>query len=631
LYKKVYLVSTQDTEVNEEVSKYLNEKFNLNIQKVNFDEVFDDTQSLFLLNLNDDEIKQFFKNHVNSKIHIAILPNENCQSAINNYSISKSLKEAIDDAFNEKLFTCIDVLMCNDTIAFNKIEIGNMHGINGYGKKSYINSFKSFYKNLKNISFKPYTLTTSKEHSIKTVASGIIVLEHSVKDENSALKDDLSLRDGKLNAFILSPSSLISYFTYLITIFFYHKISVFSLPKSLGFIKSSSLNIKSKGNIDCVVDGVYTQKTDEINIDVLKDSICLHLGRSFESKLKKDSNQIEEKDTIKVNYLPKGELKELLLTKKLYLFKKASEDDFKDLFLSLNSSAKFSYIYLTLMILSTLVATTGLFANSTPVIIGAMILAPLMSPIISLSMGVIRANNFLISQSIKTLLIGIIMALFVSSLFTFLIPLEDITNEMKGRLHPNLLDLFVAVFSGIAGAYASAKEEVAKSLAGVAIAVALVPPLSVTGIGIGFGDLSMIYGSFLLFITNLVGITLSAALTFIILGYSPIKRAKKGLFYTGIMMVLITIPLLNSFNELVVKNEYLNKLEKIEYVNIENKTIHLEILDLYSVDDNIVHIDLEVTSDKNIGQVEYKKIKSIIDNIIEKDSELSISTKIIVK
>jgi uncharacterized hydrophobic protein (TIGR00271 family) len=283
------------------------------------------------------------------------------------------------------------------------------------------------------------------------------------------------------------------------------------------------------------------------------------------------------------------------------------------------------------MILSTLVATTGLFANSTPVIIGAMILAPLMSPIISLSMGVIRANNFLISQSIKTLLIGIIMALFVSSLFTFLIPLEDITNEMKGRLHPNLLDLFVAVFSGIAGAYASAKEEVAKSLAGVAIAVALVPPLSVTGIGIGFGDLSMIYGSFLLFITNLVGITLSAALTFIILGYSPIKRAKKGLFYTGIMMVLITIPLLNSFNELVVKNEYLNKLEKIEYVNIENKTIHLEILDLYSVDDNIVHIDLEVTSDKNIGQVEYKKIKSIIDNIIEKDSELSISTKIIVK
>lgn len=630
MYKNVYLVSNNDTTLNEQISNYLTEKLNKSYTLVNHNEVFSDENSIYLLNLNDDEIKTFFKNHIGSKIHIAILPNENCPSAISNYSISKNLNDAIDDAFNDKLFTCIDILMCNDTIAFNKIEIGDMHGIDCCVEKSYLNSFKNFIRNLRNINFKPYTITTSKEHSLKTVASGIIVLEHSVKNDKSALKDELSLKDGKLNAFILSPTSLVSYFTYLITIFFYHKVSIFSLPKSLAFIKSSSLKITSNESFDCLVDGVHIQNTDEINIEVLKDSICLHLGRSFESKLENESSQVEEKDTIKSTSLPRGELNELLLAKKLPFFKKASDNDFKDLFLSLNSSAKFSYVFLTLMILSTLVATTGLFANSSPVIIGAMILAPLMSPIISLSMGVIRANHFLISQSIKTLLIGIIMALFVSSAFTFIIPLHDITNEMQGRLHPNLLDLFVAIFSGIAGAYASSKEEVAKSLAGVAIAVALVPPLSVTGIGIGFGDLQMIYGSFLLFITNLVGITLSAAITFIILGYSPIKKATKGLIYTGIMLALITIPLISSFDKVVTKKEYLNKLDRIKYVKFEDKMVQLKIVDLENIDENIL-IDLELFSDKNITQSEYKKIKSIIDETIEKNSELSISTKIIVK
>lgn len=630
MYQKLYLVINKNHEKNEEVSKYLKEQCNLEFSQVDYLQTFYEENALYLLNLSDKEIKTFFKNHLNSKINIAILPNENCPSAISTYSISKKLKDAAEDALNEKLFSCIDILKCNETIAFNKIEIGDMHGIDCCVEKSYLNSFKSFIKNLKNISFKPYTLTTSKEHSLKTVASGIVIIEHSVKNDKSALKDDLSLHDGKLNAFILSPTSLVSYIWYLLTIFFYHRVSIFSLPKSLGFIKSSSLNIKSEEGFSCIVDNDHIEKTNEIDIEVVKDSICLHLGRSLEQKLQNDSNNNDVKDSIKVNSLPKGELNNLLLTEKLPLFKKASEDDFKELFQSLKNSANFSYIFLTLMILSTLVATTGLFANSSPVIIGAMILAPLMSPIISLSMGVIRANDFFIIQSIKTLFIGIFMALFVSSLFTYLIPLHEITNEMQSRLHPNILDLFVAIFSGIAGAYASSKEEISKSLAGVAIAVALVPPLSVTGIGIGFGDFEMIYGSFLLFITNLVGITLSAAITFIVLGYSPIKKAKKGLFYTAIMLGLITIPLVASFNSVVTQKEYLSKLDEIKSINFEDKMVYLNIIELENKDD-IIRIDLQIISERKITLEEYKKIKEVIDKKLQKNSELNITQKTVIK
>lgn len=630
MYTKVYLVTNSDNGLNEEIAKYLKQKYNKDFEEVSFNELFNEENTLYLLNLKDEEIKVFFKNHLNSNINIAIIPNDECKSAIVNYSISKNIKDAIDDAFNEKLYSCIDVLKCNETIAFNKIEIGDMHGIDCCVEKSYLNSFKNFIKNLKNISFKPYTLTTSKEQSLKTVASGIIILEHTIKNDNSALEDTLSLHDGKLNAFVLSPTSLISYIWYLFTIFFYHRITIFSLPKSLGFIKSSSLNIQSQESFDCLVDNVYIEKSNEVNIEVIKNSICLHLGRDLEEQIKSDINKNEDKDSIKISSLPKGELNELLLAENLPLFKKASEDDFKELFLSLKNSAKFSYVFLTLMILSTLVSTTGLFANSSPVIIGAMILAPLMSPIISLSMGTIRANGFLINQSIKTLFIGIFMALFVSALFAYLIPLHDITNEMKSRLHPNLLDLFVAIFSGIAGAYASSKEEIAKSLAGVAIAVALVPPLSVTGIGIGFGNLEMIYGSFLLFITNLIGITLSGALTFIVLGYSPIKKAKKGLFYTAIMLALVTIPLISSFNSVVEQKEYLNKLDKIKYINFKDKSVQLNVIDLKK-ENGILKIDLQIISDKKVNQEEYQKIKRIIDKKMRIKSELSITQKTVIK
>lgn len=630
MYTKVYLVTSNDNGLKEEISSYLNEKYNLNFSEVNYQEIFSEEGAVYLLNLTDLEIKIFFKNHLNSNINIAIIPHDECKSAVSNYAISKNLKDAIDDAFNQKLYSCIDVLQCNEIIAFNKIEIGDMHGINCCVEKSYLNSFKNFIKNLKNISFKPYTLTTSKEHSLKTVASGIIIIEHSIKNDSSALKDDLSLHDGKLNAFVLSPTSLVSYIWYLLTIFFYHRVSIFSLPKSLGFIKSSSLNIQSEEGFDCLVDNVQIEKSNEINIEVIKDSICLHLGRGLEVQIENDTNKNDEKDSIKLSSLPKGELNNLLLSENLPLFKKASEDDFKELFLSLKNSAKFSYIFLTLMVLSTLVATTGLFANSSPVIIGAMILAPLMSPIISLSMGVIRANDFLITQSAKTLVIGVSMALFVSALFTYLIPLHEITNEMQSRLHPNLLDLFVAIFSGIAGAYASSKEEIAKSLAGVAIAVALVPPLSVTGIGIGFGDLEMIYGSFLLFTTNLVGITLSAAITFIVLGYSPIKKAKKGLFYTAIMLALVAMPLISSFNNLVTQKEYLSKLDKIKYISFKDKTVYLNIIDLKNEDD-VLKIDLQIISDKKVTQEEYQKIKKVIDEKMQKNSELSITQKTVIK
>ncbi|WP_345992866.1 TIGR00341 family protein [Sulfurimonas sp. HSL-1716] len=596
------------------------------------EECGEDTESkLFFLYLTDKEIKPFLQNHIRKNVDIVILPNDGCKYAIRSYGISKDIFEAVDDGFNEKLLSKMDILLCNGLVVLSSVVIGDMHGLYKLNleKNTKIGKIKILLEHLKRIRFKSYTLTTAKEQKILTAASGITVVEQSIANERSAISDELSIHDGKLNAFILAPTSLLSYLGYLVSIFFYQRISILALPKSLGYIKTSKLVIESAKPMDYMIDDDLLS-SKEIILEVVQDGLSICLGRGLEEKVKSDTNIIEEKDTVKINSLPKGEIGNILInSERLPFFKKAGEEDFKDLFVSLRNSAGFSYIYVTLMILSTLLATTGLFANSTPVVIGAMILSPLMSPIVSLSMGIIRSDRSLLEQSTKTLMTGIVITLLFSSFFTVLIPLHQITSEMQGRLNPNLLDLMVAVFSGIAGAYATAKEEVAKSLAGVAIAVALVPPLSVTGIGIGLGDLDIMYGSFLLFITNLVGIMLSASLTFIVLGYAPVTRAKKGIFFTAVLLVFITIPLVLSFAHIVETSNYLTKLKTITTTKIDSEALTLNIKSLDTKDETIF-IEMEVVSNRSLTHIELEQIKSKIQKYFKKRIVLNISMKIII-
>ena len=247
-----------------------------------------------------------------------------------------------------------------------------------------------------------------------------------------------------------------------------------------------------------------------------------------------------------------------------------------------------------------------------------------MSPIISLSMGVVRGESFFITNSLKTLAFGIFTALLFSSLYTYFMPLNVLTEEMRGRLNPNVLDLMVAIISGIAGAYANAKSEIAKSLAGVAIAVALVPPLSVVGIGLGWGNFDVSYGAFLLFFTNLIGITLAAAITFLILGYAPIHRAKKGIVYTSIILAIVSIPLIISFNKAITQNNIFAKLNNYVYTENE-KIITIHILDV-DLSKKIPEIFVQTNSNEMLDTRDLKLLKSDIEKTLNKSVILNIST-----
>ena len=163
---------------------------------------------------------------------------------------------------------------------------------------------------------------------------------------------------------------------------------------------------------------------------------------------------------------------------------------------------------------------------------------------------------------------------------------------------------------GIGAAYTKSYKKIYQSLAGVAVAVALVPPLAVSGIGICHGEFYIFFGAFLLFLTNLVGITLSATFTFLVLGYSAALKIKKS--FLAILLVLLTIsyPLYLSFNQ-IRQNHLFSKALKQERYLVNGKYIIISGARISSIGDVIV-LDLDLTVRDELSREDFKLLKEII-------------------
>lgn len=229
----------------------------------------------------------------------------------------------------------------------------------------------------------------------------------------------------------------------------------------------------------------------------------------------------------------------------------------------LESISKLTPEFLILLSGSTLIATFGLFQNSPAVIIGAMIIAPLMRPLVGLSLAALTADTRLLFRALLTLSFGTILAILIASAISLCLRSLELTPEIMGRVHPTLLDLGVAMFAGAIGAYCQSSKKLSDTLAGVAIAVALVPPLAVVGIGLAFNSPEVWTGAALLYATNLIGITIAGSLVYLLLGYTPLRQAKKGLGISAVLITLLSVPLALSMSELVLENQISGKIRNI--------------------------------------------------------------------
>jgi len=227
-----------------------------------------------------------------------------------------------------------------------------------------------------------------------------------------------------------------------------------------------------------------------------------------------------------------------------------STADYADLIQSLRHGSILSRDFLVMLGLAASIASLGLLQDSPAIVIGSMLLAPLMTPMIGNGLALAQANQKLGRRALLSVIIGFLLTLIVSSAVAFITPGKEMTSQVVSRGSPNILDLLVALFSGAAAAYAMARPSLTGTVAGVAIATALVPPLCSCGISMVYRQFDVAGGAALLFVTNLVAIVLGAAITFRWMGVSAGRanvRQKLWVFRTvgvfGILLIVLAFPL----------------------------------------------------------------------------------------
>ena len=224
-----------------------------------------------------------------------------------------------------------------------------------------------------------------------------------------------------------------------------------------------------------------------------------------------------------------------------------------DLATQLQESSSWNFDFILLTCLSTLIATLGLIQDSVAVVIGAMLVAPLMTPILGTSAGLINGKTRSTLWSATITMLGALGAIVVAWALSALIPdIEAVVQngQVTSRTAPSLLDLAIALAAGAAGAYGVSRAESTDALPGVAVAIALVPPLAVVGLTLHAEDFGQAGGALLLFLTNLFSIVLMAGLVFVLVGYGSWSRLynrrnriRVSFALVTFAVILITIPL----------------------------------------------------------------------------------------
>lgn len=287
------------------------------------------------------------------------------------------------------------------------------------------------------------------------------------------------------------------------------------------------------------------------------------------------------------------------------------------------SSPGFDFFFL--VILSCSIATLGLITDSPAVIIGAMLVAPLMSPIIGIGLASIIGDTRLLENAVGALLRGAVLAVLLAALVTRLniylpnLSLESLPGEVMARTHPSPIDLIIALAGGLAAAYAMTQPHLSAALPGVAIATALMPPLCTVGIGLALGRLDVAGGALLLFVTNAVTIAFAAVLVFFLRGFGASRiqgeaRLPRSLLLSASLTLVLFIPLnvfsVRFFQE-AAENRQVNTVVLEEVAKLGNA----ELEDL-----TVIHqgdaLDMDITV-RTSKQLSYEQVVHMQESIVE--------------
>lgn len=253
----------------------------------------------------------------------------------------------------------------------------------------------------------------------------------------------------------------------------------------------------------------------------------------------------------------------------------SGEEDKKKVLDNVKSNITFRGSSLWILACAIVVASVGLNVNSTAVIIGAMLISPLMGPIVGAGFGLGIYDFNLLKRSLKNLLVATVVSLVVSTIYFFLSPFKDIQSELLARTSPNIYDIFIAFFGGLVGVIAITRVEKGNPIPGVAIATALMPPLCTAGYGLALGNFKFFFGAMYLYTINCVFICIA---TFIIVKYlkypivkqTNLKTEKKVKYMISFLTLVLIVPSVFFAYQLFEEKKYKQKVEqflKLEFTD----------------------------------------------------------------
>lgn len=254
---------------------------------------------------------------------------------------------------------------------------------------------------------------------------------------------------------------------------------------------------------------------------------------------------------------------------------------------SIRKGVVFKGANLWILIFATFMASLGLNVNSTAVIIGAMLISPLMGPIMGIGLAVGVSDFDLVKRSFKSFLITTAFSVVTSTIFFLISPLAEAQSELLARTSPNIYDVLIALFGGLAGVVALSTKEKGNVIPGVAIATALMPPLCTAGYGLATGNLAFFLGAFYLYFINSVFIAVATFIGVRVMKFRPKEfvdktREMKVRKYIVLIVILTMVPAIYLTTGIIKETVFKNSAnrfiaEELQFDNTQiiDKTIHL--------------------------------------------------------
>lgn len=245
----------------------------------------------------------------------------------------------------------------------------------------------------------------------------------------------------------------------------------------------------------------------------------------------------------------------------------ADEDDKNATLQRVKNNISFSGANFWILACAILIASVGLNVNSTAVIIGAMLISPLMGPIVASGFALGTYDFELLQRALKNLAIATIASLVVSAVYFYVSPFKDVHSELLARTSPNIFDIFIAFFGGLVGVIAVTRVEKGNPIPGVAIATALMPPLCTAGYGIGTGQFEFFFGAFFLYCINCVFICIATYAIVKYLKYPAhhpvgLKHEKQIRYGITTLVVIMLLPSIYFAYRLYQQQQYMQAVNR---------------------------------------------------------------------